>query len=126
MTRFLFVAIFAFILTWVEGACYKCDGPNCSNIPPVIQPNYPAGDWPEGDVTELADDNPAVAVSPCGRSCMNWKKLGCPEAQPTTMGISCYHVCVKRASLIRIPSACWISAQTVGALRACGGIRCVP
>ena len=23
-------------------SCYRCDGPTCSNIPSVIQPDYPA------------------------------------------------------------------------------------
>lgn len=126
--KYVFLILIALFVT---PACYKCADKECSNVPPV-EPNYPAnaqaGDWPApGEpVVAEAEDSPAAVTSPCGRSCLNWKRLGCPEANPSASGLSCYRVCTTRASLIRIPSKCWSEAQTVAALRACGGIRCVP
>lgn len=122
--KFFFLTMFALVLSLVEVSCYKCVDAQCSNVPP-IDPVPP--DWPQGELVEtFPDDSPQAVSSPCGLSCANWKKLDCPESKPTSEGVSCYRQCVKRATLIRIPSKCWIEAKTVAALRSCGGIRCVP
>ena len=123
MKRFVHLLL-VLVLGVLYAGCYKCVDAQCSNVPP-IDPAPP--DWPVGDIIEThPDGSEAAASSPCGRSCANWKKLHCPEAEPAEGGATCYRVCVKRASLVRIPSACWSTAKDVVTLRACGGIRCVP
>lgn len=103
-------------------ACYKCVDEQCSNLPPV-EPDYPAAG---GQVSEEPEGSPAALESPCGKACQTFERLHCPEAKPSDNGVSCYRVCVKAARLRSIPAACWAAAPTVEALKACGGVRCVP
>lgn len=123
---FLIIAAMAFAGTLLGGSgCYRCDGPDCSNLPPInpVPPDWPAS--PDDAVEVVPESSVEAASSPCGRSCANFKRLGCPEAEPSSTGVSCYRVCVHGSALRRIPSACWASAASVDALRACGRIRCI-
>lgn len=117
-----FLLTIALVATFT--ACFErtAPPPNCPTTPPATPPEK----WPApGEPASIeAEDTPAAASSPCGLSCANWKRLECPEAFPNKVGMSCYRVCAMRAKLVTIPSKCWIEAQTVEALRACGGIRC--
>ncbi len=99
----------------------------CKLPVPVPQPPD-ASDYPSdgGAVTEEPEGSPAALSSPCGKACKTFERLKCPEAKPSDTGVSCYQVCLKGARLRKIPSACWAAAQSVSALRACGGVRCVP
>jgi hypothetical protein len=94
--------------------------------PVPVEPD-PSG-YPPGDeiVPEYADGSAQALASPCGQSCKRIEALGCPEGKPNAVGWSCYRVCVTATRLRRLPVACWTSAPNVDALRACGGIRCVP
>lgn len=109
----------------VVAGCYKCIDPQCSNVPP-IDPAPP--DWyppPGAPIEVLRDDSLEAATSPCGRACANLKQLGCSEGDGSQT-VSCYRICLRQASLSRIPAECWASAHNVQSLRACGLIRCVP
>jgi hypothetical protein len=107
-------------------ACYECKDPQCSNVPPVdpVPPDWypPAG----GNIVVETDGSDAAASSPCGRACDNLRRLGCPEGRGSDGGVSCYRICLKQASLERIPASCWAGASNVTTLRACGRIRCAP
>lgn len=96
--------------------------------PVPVQPEYPAGEYPPdgGSATEEPEGSSAALTSPCGRACTAFSRLGCPEGRPSDNGVSCYRVCVKTAKVKKLPAACWAGASSVAALRACGGIRCVP
>ncbi len=119
------LVVLACIVTmlWATG-CYRCDGPNCSNIPSDIQPDYPAS----SEVVEtFADDSTQALSSPCGKACENFRKLGCPEGTTSSSGLTCYRACVRMVSVRRVPAACWVKADSIEHLRGCGpDIRCVP
>lgn len=118
---------FAVVLSFTAlAACYKCLDPSCSNVAPV-DPTPP--DWypPSGaPIVVETDGSDAAASSPCGRACENMRRLGCEEGQPSATGVSCYRVCLKQASLERVPAECWARAASVSELRQCGLVRCVP
>ncbi len=99
-----------------------CTLTNPMPVPPDAA-EYPSDG---GVVSEEPEGSPAALSSPCGRACKAFTRLGCPEAKPSASGVSCYQVCLRGARLRSIPVACWAAAPTVDALRACGGVRCVP
>ncbi len=90
--------------------------------PAPVEPDYPDS----GPFAEEPEGSPAALSSPCGKACQTFERLHCPEAKPSDNGVSCYRVCLKAAKLRKTPAACWAAAPTVDALRACGGVRCVP
>lgn len=104
--------------------CYECKDAQCSNVPPVdpVPPDwYPRASEP---LVIETDGSEAAAKSPCGRACENLKRIGCPEGESTS-NVTCYRACIAMASKSRIPAACWASAKSQEAARACGrGLRC--
>lgn len=66
-----------------------------------------------------------TAQTPQGRACETLKALGCPEGSPSRSGLTCVEAWVKLEELRDMPSACVEAAQTVAAVRACGGVRCL-
>jgi hypothetical protein len=121
--RVLAFGFVAALVTVLVDGCYRCDGPTCSNVDPRIQPDYPGAD---GVVEVLPDDSVGAAASPCGRACESMRRAGCPEGMPNARGTSCYRVCVRAASLQRLPLACVAGAVGQEQIRACGFVRCVP
>ncbi len=92
---------------------YVCALAACKLTNPVpVEPDYPS-----------TDD---AGSSSCARACLNFERLGCPEARHTDTGISCTDVCLRSSALVKHPLTCWVKAKTVDELRACGGVRCVP
>ena len=85
-------------------ACYKCDGPECRNIHPDIQPDYPAS--AEG-------------------ACLRLAELGCTESRVSTAGITCPMAFRKMESLTDPHYACVVRARDIAGVRACGSVRCL-
>ena len=97
----------------------------CPLVNPVpIDPDYPSGN---DIVITFPDDSPQALASPCGKSCANFRRLGCPEGSTTRGGVTCYRACVRMLTVRRVPAVCWMAADSIDHLRACGpDIRCVP
>lgn len=68
-----------------------------------------------------------LAATNCQAACERMAALGCPEAKPTTAGLSCVQVCedVLDAAFIPIQPTCIAGAQSIDAVRACN-VRCQP
>ncbi len=109
------------VLVYVCASALLLGCPLTNPVP--VEPDYPA---PGADASEEPEGSPAALSSPCGKACQTFERLHCPEGEPSASGVSCYRVCVKAARLRSIPAKCWGSASSVDALRACGGVRCVP
>lgn len=111
---FFFLTLAAFL------GCAPCDGPSCPHTPPVPL---------DGDASAWVPRPDAACDSLCACACLDWKRLSCPEAEPTAKGVSCLDTCVLRSAIIRTSNAqslCWSKAKSVAALQACGGVRCIP
>lgn len=67
-----------------------------------------------------------VAEPTCETSCVNLRKLGCPEGLPSKRGTSCEGICERmlktKASNPRV--ACVTAATDIMSVRACGSVDC--
>lgn len=94
----------------------------------TVEDTGEAGDYPgppEWTVVELPEGSAQGLASPCGKACVNLKKIGCREGGPTKAGVSCYRGCLSMAKQQRVPTACWAGAKSAESVRSCGGIRCL-
>jgi hypothetical protein len=91
--------------------------------PVPVEPDYPSGN---DIVVTYPDESPLALSSPCGRSCANFRNLGCSDGETLPSGVTCYQACSRMVRVRRVPAACWIAADTLDHLRACGpDVRCV-
>lgn len=72
--------------------------------------------------TAPPDDITVTSATACSRACVHLRDLGCPEGTSP----HCVPACETMAALSSAPAACWLDAGTVDAVKACGGVRCVP
>ncbi len=80
--------------------------------PDIVVTSIDGGEDPEEDAT-----------SPCGASCANLRRLGCPEGAPSPGGATCYEVC--RRAVVMLDTTCVMRATTRAGLSKCS-VRCVP
>lgn len=89
------------LMPLADAGCYKCEGPDCRNLPPIY-PDYPAS--PEGACAHLAE-------------------IHCSDAK-TVGGVSCPMAFRKRQELLDMKLPCLVAAIDVDAARKCGTVRC--
>lgn len=104
------------LLTAIQplSGCYKCDGPDCSNVPPYY-PDYPPNP-PFG----------AELVGACERAGANLAQIGCPEGLNPRWVTACINGTELRRGKGGFPLACWEKAGDKPAALSCGSLRCVP
>ncbi len=83
---------------------------------------------PEPPIVEVDVD---AGAGPFARACQNLKRLGCPEAEPNSVGQTCAQVMTRASWIAVVPTECIGRAPTVADVRACGTasslrIRCLP
>jgi hypothetical protein len=87
------------------------------------------GDFPgvEGGALDSLDPTPELASSPvCARACLRLRALGCPEGSRPDGGETCYRTCerLELGGHFTLRPSCIAAAMDVGAVRACGAVRC--
>lgn len=95
----------------------------------AAMPSPGPGDYPgvEGGVLDSLDPTPELASSPaCARACLRLKALGCPEGSRPDGGETCYRTCerLELGGHFTLRPSCIAAAADVGAVRACGAVRC--